>query len=58
MTNVPRSTKAEDLLVFRDPIEAGRDTLVIGARYPLIAHPNAIRALGTGHGRGKVVMTV
>jgi hypothetical protein len=31
---------------------------VIGARYPLSGVPDVIRELGTGHGRGKVVITV
>jgi Zinc-binding dehydrogenase len=31
---------------------------VIGARYPLSDVPEAVRDLGTGHGRGKVVITV
>jgi NADPH:quinone reductase-like Zn-dependent oxidoreductase len=58
MTNFLGRPKAEDLLVLKDLIEAGRVTPVIGARYPLSDVPDAIRALGTGHGRGKVVITV
>jgi NADPH:quinone reductase-like Zn-dependent oxidoreductase len=50
--------KAEDLLVLKDLIEAGKVTPVIGARYPLSDVPDAIRELGTGHGRGKVVINV
>lgn len=58
MTNFLGRPKAEDLLVLKDLIEAGRVTPVIGARYPLSDVPDAIRELGTGHGRGKVVITM
>ena len=58
MTNFLGRPKAKDLLVLKDLIEAGSITPVIGARYPLSDVPNAIRELGTGHGRGKVVITV
>jgi len=58
MTNFLAQPKAEDLLVLKDLIEAGKVTPVIGARYPLSDVPDAIRDLGTGHGRGKVVITV
>lgn len=58
MTNYLGRPKAEDLLVLKDLIEAGAVTPVIGTRYPLSDVPDAIRELGTGHGRGKVVVTV
>jgi NADPH:quinone reductase-like Zn-dependent oxidoreductase len=58
MTNFLGRPKAKDLLVLMDLIEAGRVTPVIGARYPLSDVPDAIRELGTGHGRGKVVITM
>ena len=58
MTNFLGRPKATDLLVLKDLIEAGKVTPVIGARYPLSDVPDAIRELGTGHGRGKVVITV
>ena len=58
MTSFLGRPKAKDLLVLKDLIEAGSVTPVIGARYPLSDVPNAIRELGTGHGRGKVVITV
>ena len=58
MTNFLGRPKAEDLLVLKDLIEAGRVTPVIGAKYPLSDVPDAIRELGTGHGRGKVVITM
>ena len=58
MTNFLGRTKTEYLLVLKDLIEAGKVKPVIGARYPLSDTPEAIRELGTGHGRGKVVITV
>jgi NADPH:quinone reductase-like Zn-dependent oxidoreductase len=58
MTSFLARPKAEDLLVLKDLIEASKVTPVIGARYPLSDVPAAIRDLGTGHGRGKVVITV
>lgn len=47
-----------DLLVLKELIEAGKVTPVIGSTYPLIEVPEAIRHLGDGHGRGKVVISV
>jgi NADPH:quinone reductase-like Zn-dependent oxidoreductase len=39
-------------------IEAGKLKPLIGATYPLSDVPDAMRELGMGHGRGKVVITV
>jgi NADPH:quinone reductase-like Zn-dependent oxidoreductase len=58
MTNFLGRPKAMDLLLLKDLIEAGKLTPVIGATYPLSGVPDVIRELGTGHGRGKVVITV
>jgi NADPH:quinone reductase-like Zn-dependent oxidoreductase len=58
MTNFLGRLKARDLLILKDLIEAGKVMPVIGARYPLSDVPDAIRELGAGHGRGKVVITV
>jgi NADPH:quinone reductase-like Zn-dependent oxidoreductase len=58
ITNFLARPKGEDLLVLKDLIEAGKVTPVIGAKYPLSDVPDAIRDLGTGHGRGKVVVTI
>jgi len=52
------STNHDDLVALKDLIEAGKVTPVIGARYPLSDVQDAIRELGTGHGRGKVVINV
>lgn len=48
----------EDLLVLKALVEAGKVTPVIGSAYPLGEIPDAIRQLGEGHGRGKVVIEI
>ncbi len=48
----------KDLLVLKELIEAGEVTPVIDRTYPLREVPEAIRYLGKGHARGKVVITV
>jgi NADPH:quinone reductase-like Zn-dependent oxidoreductase len=58
MTNYLARPKADDLHVLKDLIEAGKLKPLIGATYPLSDVPDAMRELGTGHGRGKVVITV
>jgi NADPH:quinone reductase-like Zn-dependent oxidoreductase len=47
-----------DLITIRDLMAAGRLTPVIDRRYPLSELPDAIRYLGQGHARGKVVVTL
>jgi NADPH:quinone reductase-like Zn-dependent oxidoreductase len=58
MTNYLGRPKAEDLLVLGELIEAGKVKPVIGVTYPLSDVADAMRELGTWHGRGKVVITV
>jgi NADPH:quinone reductase-like Zn-dependent oxidoreductase len=58
MTNYLARPKADDLHVLKDLIEAGKLKPLIGATYPLSDVPDAMRELGTGHGRGKVVIAV
>ena len=48
----------EDLVFFKDLIEAGKVTPVIDRRYPLSETADAIRYLETMRARGKVVITV
>jgi NADPH:quinone reductase-like Zn-dependent oxidoreductase len=54
---VAKITK-EDLLVLKELLEAGQVRPVIDRRYELSEAPDALRYLGEGHARGKVVITV
>jgi NADPH:quinone reductase-like Zn-dependent oxidoreductase len=54
---VAKITK-EDLLVLQGLLEAGRVRPVIDRRYGLDQVPEALRYLGEGHARGKVVVSV
>jgi len=44
--------------VLKELIQAEKITPVIGGTYPLSEVPDAIRQLGEGHGRGKIVIDV
>jgi NADPH:quinone reductase-like Zn-dependent oxidoreductase len=48
----------EDLVVLKDLLEAGKVTPVIDRRYELSQAPDALRYLGEGHARGKIVITM
>ncbi len=50
--------KHQDLLTLADWLEAGEVTPVIDRTYPLSAAADALRYVGAGHTRGKVVITV
>jgi NADPH:quinone reductase-like Zn-dependent oxidoreductase len=52
------SAKQENLVVLRELIEAGKVTPVIDRAYPLSETAQAIRHVGGGHARGKVVVTI
>ena len=52
-----KSTK-EDLTILQNLMETGKVTPVIDRHYSLSELPEAIRYLGEGHTRGKVVITV
>jgi NADPH:quinone reductase-like Zn-dependent oxidoreductase len=49
--------RAEDLAALTDLIEAGKVTPVLDRTYRLDEAPEAIRYVGRGHARGKVVIT-
>ena len=49
---------AEDLIVLKELIEAGKVTPVIEKTFPLDAAAEAVRHLADGHARGKLVVTV
>jgi NADPH:quinone reductase-like Zn-dependent oxidoreductase len=48
----------EDFVVLRELLEAGKVTPVIDRQYALSELPEALRYLGGGHARGKVVISV
>jgi len=48
----------EDFVVLQELLKAGKVTPVIDRRYTLSELPEALRYLGEGHARGKVVITV
>ena len=48
----------EDLVVLRELLESGRLKPVIDRRYQLTETADALRYLGEGHARGKIVLTV
>jgi len=48
----------KDLLTVKELLEAGKVKPVIDKRFPLSEVSEAMRYLGTGHARGKVVITV
>ena len=50
--------KQEDFAVLRELIESGKVTPFIERGYPLSQTADAMRYLGTGHARGKLVITV
>ncbi|WP_199439864.1 NAD(P)-dependent alcohol dehydrogenase [Umezawaea beigongshangensis] len=52
------SVGAEDLRFLRQVVEDGGLTPVIGRTYPLAEAADAVRHVGEGHARGKVVLTV
>jgi NADPH:quinone reductase-like Zn-dependent oxidoreductase len=52
------ATNKEDLVVLKEFIEAKKVTPVIDRRYTLGEVPEAIRYLGEGHARGKVVVSL
>jgi NADPH:quinone reductase-like Zn-dependent oxidoreductase len=52
------SIVADDLVVLKELVEAGKVTPVIDRCYALGEAPEAIRYLKEGHARGKVVLTV
>ncbi|MBB2913006.1 NADPH:quinone reductase-like Zn-dependent oxidoreductase [Streptosporangium becharense] len=55
LMSIPRE---QDLRLLAELIETGRLTPVVGRTYPLDEAPDAVRYVGEGHTRGKVVITV
>jgi NADPH:quinone reductase-like Zn-dependent oxidoreductase len=58
MGGVTAKPNRNDLLILKELIETGKVIPVIDRRYPLSETAEALRYLGAGHARGKVVITV
>jgi len=58
MGGVSAKVSQKDLVFIRELLEAGKVRPVIDRRYPLSEVPDALRYLGEGHARGKVVITL
>ena len=58
MGGVSAKTSQKDLVVLKELLEAGKVVPVIDRRYPLSETAEAVRYLGTGHARGKVVINL
>jgi NADPH:quinone reductase-like Zn-dependent oxidoreductase len=58
MRGVSAKTKKEDLLALKELLEAGKITPAIDRVYPLDETAEALRYLGTGHARAKVIISV
>jgi NADPH:quinone reductase-like Zn-dependent oxidoreductase len=52
------SMNKKDMLVLRDLLESGKVKSVIDKRYKLAEIADALRYLGEGHARAKIVITV
>jgi NADPH:quinone reductase-like Zn-dependent oxidoreductase len=58
MGNFMAKANHNDLLVLKELVEAGKIRPVIDSRFPLGETAEAMRYLGAGHAKGKVVITV
>ena len=58
MGGVSAKRNQKDLAFIKELYEAGKVKSVIDRRYPLSETAEALRYLGEGHARGKVVITV
>jgi NADPH:quinone reductase-like Zn-dependent oxidoreductase len=56
--SVSAHSNQKDLLTVKQLLEAGKVKSVIDKRFPLSEVPEAMRYLGAGHARGKVVISV
>ncbi|HHW87955.1 MAG TPA: zinc-binding dehydrogenase, partial [Chloroflexi bacterium] len=58
LTNVMAHASTPDMLVLNELVAAGKLKPVIDRRYPLSETADALRYLGEGHARGKIVIDV
>jgi NADPH:quinone reductase-like Zn-dependent oxidoreductase len=56
--SVSAQINQKDLLTLKELLEAGKIVPAIDKRYPLSEVSEALRYLGAGHARGKIVITV
>jgi len=58
MGNSYKKPNREDLVIMSELLETGKVVPVIDRRYPLTEAAEALRYLGEGHARGKIVITL
>jgi NADPH:quinone reductase-like Zn-dependent oxidoreductase len=58
MGNVASKSNQKDLIILKELIDTGKIKPVIDKRYTLPEVPEALRYLGEGHARGKIVITI
>jgi len=58
MRSVSAKPNKKDLVILKELLETGKVIPVIDRRYPLSETAEALRYLGGGHARGKVVITI
>ncbi len=58
MGGVSAHIDQKDLLTLKEMLEAGKIVPAIDKRYPLNEVPEALRYLGAGHARGKIVINI
>jgi NADPH:quinone reductase-like Zn-dependent oxidoreductase len=58
MGGVTAHSSQKDLFLLKELLEAGKVVPLIDKRYPLSEAAEALRYLGAGHARGKVVITM
>ncbi len=56
MAGVSAKRSQKDLVFLKELVEAGKVIPVIDRRYPLSETAEALRYLGAGHARGKIVI--
>lgn len=58
MTGVSAKRNQNDLVFIKELFEAGKVKSIIDRKYPLSETAEALRYLGEGHARGKVVISM